>query len=88
MRVEMILARRKSRARTGAGLLHHGGDKKNLISPTSGRVLPPRKHVSTSTYSDPNKEKLAYEYLVKFKNASYLHTKWLTYFQIGELILI
>lgn len=92
MRVEMILARRKSRARSG-GAAHaphpHANtiDKsKSLTSPTNARGHAPGRKLahSSSIYADPRKEKLAYEYLVKFKNASYLHTKWLTYFQIGK----
>lgn len=95
LKVDMILARR--RLQTGqatAAAHHHEKDKHHHPEPAEqqgkggkGSKGGVKKALPLLALKDPRREKYCYEYHVKFKNLSYVKTKWLTYHQIGACVV-
>ncbi len=86
----MILGRR--RLQTGlqatAAAHHHEKDKPPAAAAAAeeagkGGKGGVKKALPLLAVKDSRREKYCYEYHIKFKNLSYLKTKWMTFHQIG-----
>jgi hypothetical protein len=85
--VDLILARRRLQTGQATAAAHHHEkdkhDKQQAAEEAKGSKGGVKKALPLLALKDPRREKYCYEYHVKFKNLSYLKTKWMTYHQIG-----
>lgn len=86
----MILARRRLQTGQATAAAHHHEKDKHAHAAAEeeaggpkGKGSKVKKALPLLAQKDPRREKYCYEYHVKFKNLSYLKTKWMTYHQIG-----
>lgn len=87
----MILARRRLQTGSSTAAAHH--HEKGHPHPGAAEEEPgagkkaKKKALPLLAQKDPRREKYCYQYHVKFKNLSYVKTKWLTYHQIGACVV-
>lgn len=87
----MILGRRRLQTGLATAAAHHHEKDKEKHGQEQGEQPPGKgskaggvkKALPLLALKDPRREKYCYEYHVKFKNLSYMKTKWMTYHQIG-----
>ena len=90
----MILARRRLQTGSSTAAAHHHekGHQPPPEEEPAGKGAKGKGGVKKAlpllAQKDPRREKYCYEYHVKFKNLSYLKTKWMTYHQIGAWGLV
>ena len=96
LKVELILGRRKLQTGVASAAVQH--EKAHAHGPSSpkgsssavegggggggNKKHPLHHHRPILALKDPRRERYCYEYLVKFKNAAYMKSKWLTFHQV------